>query len=124
MTKKILVVDESSSLRQVMVLVLKKTSYDVVQASDGKEALIKLSQESIDLVITDINMPILSGFEVITEMKHRSNYKLTPIIILTSESSVEMKKKIQEIGIDNWMEKPFDPVQMLNTIDRLMLQTV
>ena len=123
MTKKILIVDKSSSLRQVIVLVLKKTRYDVVEASDGKEALIKLSQESIDLVITDITMPILNGFEMIVEMKHQSNYKLTPIIILTSESSVEMKQKIQDVGIGNWMEKPFDPVKMLNTIDKLMLQT-
>ena len=87
MTKKILIVDDSASVRTVARMALRERGYDVVEASNGQEALVKLEGERCHLVISDVNMPTMDGITLLKEIKRHPNYKFTPVIMLTTESS-------------------------------------
>lgn len=86
MAKSVLVVDDSSSVRQVVGIALKSAGYDVIEASDGKDALGKLNGQKVHLIISDVNMPNMDGITFVKEVKKLANYKFTPIIMLTTES--------------------------------------
>lgn len=118
---KILVVDDSSSLRQVVAISLQGKGYEVIQAGNGKEALTKLDGSKINLVISDVNMPIMDGLTFVTEMKKLPRYKFTPVIMLTTEAGSEMKDKGRAAGVKAWVVKPFKPEQMLNAVAKLIL---
>ncbi len=121
MAKSILVVDDSTSLRQVVAIALKKEGYDVIEASDGQDALDKLTGGKIHLVISDVNMPRMDGITFVKELKKRADYKFTPIIMLTTESGDEMKAAGREAGVKAWVVKPFKPEQMLTAVSKLIL---
>lgn len=120
MAKTILVVDDSASLRQVVSISLKGAGYDVIEASDGRDALGKLNGNRIHLVISDVNMPNMDGITFVQEMKKLPNYKFTPVVMLTTESQQEKKNAGQAAGAKAWMVKPFAPAQMLNAVARLV----
>ncbi len=92
MSKVILVVDDSASVRQVVGIALRGAGYTVVEASDGKDALTKLDGQKINLVISDVNMPNMDGITFLKEMKTKANYKFTPVIMLTTEGAEEKKR--------------------------------
>ena len=117
----ILVVDDSISLRQVVAISLQGKGYDVIQAGNGKEALSKLDGTKINLVISDVNMPIMDGLTFVTEMKKMPKYKFAPVIMLTTEAGSEMKDKGRAAGVKAWVVKPFKPEQMLNAVGKLIL---
>lgn len=117
----ILVVDDSASLRQVVSISLKGKGYDVIQASNGKDALSKLDGTKINLVISDVNMPIMDGLTFVTEMKKLPRYKFTPVIMLTTEAGASMKEKGRAAGVKAWVVKPFKPEQMLTAVAKLIL---
>ena len=120
MSKVILVVDDSASVRQVVGIALKGASYTVVEASDGKDALNKLDGQKINLVISDLNMPVMDGITFVKEMKQKSNYKFTPVIMLTTEGADAKKKEGQAAGAKAWIVKPFRPEQMLQAVSMLI----
>lgn len=120
MAKKILVVDDSASLRQVVSLALKGAGYEVVEASDGVDALAKLDGQKLNLVISDVNMPRMDGLTFVKEMKTKPPYKFTPVIMLTTEAGADMKSKGQAAGVRAWVVKPFQPDQMLNAVAKLV----
>jgi len=121
MGKKILVVDDSASLRQVVAIALKGAGYDVVEASDGNDALKKLTGDKVHLVISDVNMPGMDGITFVQEMKKQAAYKFTPVIMLTTEAGEDMKARGQAAGAKAWVVKPFRPEQMLNAVSKLIL---
>jgi|SRR5690606_3801358 len=121
MAKSILVVDDSASLRQVVAIALKQEGYDVIEASDGQDALNKLTGQKIHLIISDVNMPRMDGITMVKEIKKRPEYKFTPIIMLTTESGDDMKMAGKEAGVKAWVVKPFKPEQMLNAVSKLIL---
>lgn len=121
MSKTILVVDDSTSLRQVVNMALKGAGYEVIEACDGKDALTKLSGQRIHLVICDVNMPNMDGITFVKEMKKNPAYKFTPVIMLTTEGSDEKKKAGQEAGAKAWVIKPFQPQQMLAAVSKLLM---
>ncbi len=121
MAKKILVVDDSASLRQVVAIALKGAGYDVVEASDGNDALKKLTGDKVHLVISDVNMPGMDGITFVQEMKKQAAYKFTPVIMLTTEAGEDMKARGQAAGAKAWVVKPFRPEQMLNAVSKLIL---
>ena len=121
MAKNILVVDDSSSVRQVVSIALKSAGYDVTEASDGKDALGKLTGQKIHLIISDVNMPHMDGITFIKEVKKLANYKFTPIIMLTTESQDDKKREGQAAGARAWVVKPFQPAQMLAAVAKLIL---
>lgn len=121
MAKTILIVDDSDTLRQVVSQVLKGAGYDVVEGKDGKDALGKLTGQKIHLIISDVNMPNMNGFEFVQEVKKMAAYKFTPVIMLTTEVSEQKKEAGREAGAKAWMVKPFQPPQLLTAVSKLIL---
>lgn len=117
----ILVVDDSASLRQVVSISLKGKGYNVIQATDGKDALSKLDGTKVNLIISDVNMPVMDGLTFVTEMKKLPRYKFTPVIMLTTEAGSDMKERGRTAGVKAWVVKPFKPEQMLTAVAKLIL---
>jgi two-component system chemotaxis response regulator CheY len=120
MAKTILIVDDSASLRQVVGIALRGAGYVVIEAVDGKDGLNKLQGQKIHLIISDVNMPVMDGICFLKEVKKNPAYRFTPVIMLTTESSQDMKSRGQEAGAKAWMVKPFKPEQMLNAVSKLL----
>lgn len=121
MSKTILIVDDSASIRQVVGIALRGAGYEVVEACDGSDALSKLDGRKVHLVISDVNMPVMDGITFVKELKQLPKYKFTPVIMLTTESQEEKKKQGQEAGAKAWVVKPFKPDQMLVAVSKLIL---
>ena len=120
MAKKILVIDDSASLREVVSIALQRAGYEVVQAADGKQALDKLDGSRIHLAICDVNMPVMDGISFVKEVKKRQEYRFMPIIMLTTESRESRKQEGQMAGAKAWVVKPFRPEQMLHAVAKLI----
>ncbi|WP_428633414.1 response regulator [Sedimenticola sp.] len=121
MSKTILIVDDSASLRQVVSIALKGAGYTTIEASDGRDALTKLNGERIHLIISDVNMPNMDGITFLKEVKKLPNYKFTPVIMLTTESQEAKKAEGQAAGAKAWVVKPFQPQQMLAAVGKLIM---
>jgi two-component system chemotaxis response regulator CheY len=121
MAKTILIVDDSASVRQLVSLVLKGAGYDVIEGSDGKDALARLTGQKVHLVISDVNMPNMDGISFVKALKLLPTYKFTPVIMLTTESQEQKKKEGQAAGAKAWIVKPFKPEQMLGAVAKLVL---
>lgn len=121
MAKNVLVVDDSSSVRQVVGIALKSAGYDVIEACDGKDALGKLTGQKVHLIISDVNMPNMDGITFVKEIKKLASYRFTPIIMLTTESQESKKAEGQAAGAKAWVVKPFQPAQMLAAVSKLIL---
>jgi two-component system chemotaxis response regulator CheY len=120
MASVILAVDDSASMRQMVNFTLKGAGYQVVQATDGVEALEYARTNSVDLVLTDVNMPRMDGITLVRELRSLSTYKYTPMLVLTTESSTEKKMQGKQAGATGWIVKPFNPEQLLATIARVL----
>ena len=120
MSKVILTADDSSSVRQMVSFTLKQAGYEVVEASDGKDALAKAKSNKINMVITDLNMPNMNGIELIQSLRGEAAYKFIPIVMLTTESQAAKKAEGKSAGATGWIVKPFDPEGLLKTIRRVL----
>ena len=116
----ILAVDDSASMRQMVRYTLEGAGYEVVQAADGVEALERAREKSVDLVLTDVNMPRMDGISLVRELRALANYKFVPMLVLTTESGQETKLRGKEAGATGWLVKPFNPEQLLATIARVL----
>lgn len=121
MAKKILIVDDSSSLRSVVNTALSSAGYDVVEACDGKDALSKLNGDKYNLIISDVNMPNMDGISFVKAMKENPSYKFTPVIMLTTESQEGKMQEGKSAGVKAWVVKPFKPDIMLDAVAKLCL---
>ena len=119
MAKRILTIDDSKTIRDMLMLTLADAGFDVLQAVDGQDGLEVLDKERVDVVITDINMPRMDGYEVIRQMRRNNSHKSTPILVLTTESEKEKKNLAREAGATGWMVKPFDPDRLIATINKV-----
>ncbi len=120
MAASILAVDDSVSMRQMVSFTLKGAGYDVVEAGDGVEALDIAREKSVNLVITDVNMPNMDGISLIKELRSLPSYKFTPLLMLTTESSSEKKQQGRAAGATGWIVKPFNPEQLLNMVKKVL----
>lgn len=120
MAKTVLVVDDSTSMRQMVAFTLKSSGFSVLEGSNGKEGLQKLDGQKVDLVISDLNMPVMNGFEMIKAIRAKSQYKFTPILILTTESQESKKAEGKAAGATGWIVKPFDPKQLLAVVAKVL----
>ena len=118
--KKILAVDDSVSIRQMVSHTLKDAGYDVETANDGSDALRKSKTTKYDVVISDVNMPIMGGFDLVRAMRGIPQYKFIPILMLTTETSVEKKQEGKSAGATGWLVKPFNPETLLKTLKRVL----
>jgi two-component system chemotaxis response regulator CheY len=119
MTKTILTVDDSASLRQMIVLTLTGAGYKVVEAVDGADGFNKATASRVDAVITDLNMPVMNGLEFIKKFRAHPASKGVPIILLTTESDENLKKQAKEAGAIGWIVKPFKQDQLLAVIKKV-----
>ncbi|MBS1190055.1 MAG: response regulator receiver protein [Rhodocyclaceae bacterium] len=121
MSKTVMIVDDSASLRQVVSITLKGAGYEVVEASDGKDALGKLDGRKLHLIISDVNMPNMDGIAFLKAAKQLPDYKFTPVIMLTTEAGEGKKQEGQAAGAKAWVVKPFQPQQMLSAVSKLIM---
>jgi two-component system, chemotaxis family, chemotaxis protein CheY len=121
MSKKLMIVDDSASMRNVVSMTLRGAGYDVIEACDGKDALAKLDGQKLNLIISDVNMPVMDGLAFIKEVKQIPAYKFTPIIMLTTESDQAKRDQARAAGAKAWVIKPFQPQQMLDAVSKLVL---
>lgn len=120
MTKRIMTVEDSTSLREMITFTLGEAGYDVAEAGDGQEALDKLKGFPADLVITDLNMPRMNGIELTRELRSSPAYKFVPIVFLTTESQLQKKQAAKEAGATAWIVKPFKPEQLLQVVRKVL----
>jgi two-component system chemotaxis response regulator CheY len=120
MANLILAVDDSPSMRQMVGQTLRAAGYDVIEASDGVEALEVAKKQVVDLVITDVNMPNMDGITLVAQLRALASYRLVPLLLLTTESSPERKQQGKQAGATGWMVKPFNPDQLLATLARVL----
>lgn len=118
--KTVLVVDDSMSIRQMVAFTLKSTNYQVVEAANGKEGVDKFKTGRFDLVISDVNMPVMDGLSMIKEIRKLTNGKTIPIMVLTTESSDTMKTQGRAAGASGWIVKPFDPNKLIEVVRKLI----
>jgi len=115
---KLLIVDDSTMLRDMLSYALNEGGYnDVTEAIDGIDGLDKSKMTTFDLIITDVNMPNMDGLTLVNELRKLSQYSKTPILVLTTERSDEMKSKGKAAGATGWIVKPFIPDQLLKAVN-------
>ena len=118
--KTIMTVDDSASLRQMVQFVLRDGGYEVIEAVDGVDALAKLKGRELDLILSDINMPNMTGLELTRQLRAMPEYKFIPIVLLTTESHAEKKQEGKAAGATGWIVKPFTPDQLLAVVKKVM----
>ncbi|PJJ99352.1 response regulator [Lysobacteraceae bacterium NML91-0213] len=120
MSARILVVDDSASMRQMVSFALTSAGYAVEEAEDGQVALGRAQSARFNAVITDVNMPNMDGIALIRELRQLPDYKFTPLLMLTTESSADRKADGRAAGATGWLVKPFDPDQLVATVRRVV----
>jgi two-component system chemotaxis response regulator CheY len=119
MSKRILTVDDSKTMRDMLLATLRRAGYDVIQAEDGQDGLAKLEAAGADVIITDINMPVMDGIAFIKACRTRAAFAATPILTLTTESSEEKKAEGRAAGATGWIVKPFNPEKLLRVVEKV-----
>lgn len=120
MSKIIMTVDDSASVRQMVSFTLKQVGYQVIEATDGKDALSKLDGAGVHMVLTDLNMPNMDGIELIRSLRTHPSCRFIPIVMLTTESQAEKKQEGKAAGATGWIVKPFKPDQLLAVIKKVL----
>ena len=120
MSKTALVVDDSTSMRQMVAFTLQSAGFDTIEGENGVAALAAAGEKPLDLVITDLNMPEMDGITFIREMRAKEVYKFTPILLLTTESQDTKKQEGKAAGATGWMVKPFNPDQLVKVINKVV----
>jgi two-component system chemotaxis response regulator CheY len=120
MTKAILVVDDTRSMRAMVAAVLQGAGYEVAEAADGLEALELARKRLYDLVVTDHNMPRMDGVTLVRELRALPHYDPVALIVLSTEASPELKQRGREAGATGWMTKPFEPQRMLDIVAKFI----
>jgi two-component system chemotaxis response regulator CheY len=120
MAKRILTIDDSKTIRDMLRMTLVDAGFEVLQAIDGQDGLDMMTREQVDLVITDINMPKMNGYEVVRHLRNNPSLKGLPILVLTTESDTDKKSLAREAGATGWMVKPFDPERLVATVRKVL----
>lgn len=117
--KRVLTIDDSKTMRDMLMLTLSNNGFEVLQAVDGLDGLDVLGRETVDVVITDINMPKLDGYGVIQHMRERAEYDDLPILVLTTESDSEKKERARKLGATGFIVKPFNPTGLVDVLRKV-----
>jgi len=120
MSVRILAVDDSASMRQMVAFTLKAAGFDVAEAEDGVAALNLAKAEKFKLVLADVNMPNMDGLTLVKNLRSLPDYKFTPLLMLTTESTPEKKAEGKAAGATGWLVKPFNPEQLIATIQKVL----
>lgn len=117
---KVLVVDDSPTMQNIITSTLKSAGMDVVSAEHGLDGLEKLKTVTPDLIITDLNMYHMDGFEFVNSVRQQAAHEFTPILFLTTEDSEDMKMVGKELGATGWVQKPFEPAELIKVINSVV----
>lgn len=120
MGKTALVVDDSLTFRQMVAMALADAQFTVLEAANGQEALDKLSGARVDIIISDVNMPVMDGLTFVRQARTRPQLKSTPILMLTTESQPEVKQQGKAAGATGWIVKPFKAAQLVQVVRDLL----
>ncbi|HBJ38908.1 MAG TPA: two-component system response regulator [Planctomycetaceae bacterium] len=120
MAKTALVVDDSVSIRQMVTFTLQSAGFTTIEGANGVEALAATADKTVDLVVTDLNMPQMDGITLVKELRKRPTFKFTPILLLTTESQDSKKQEGKAAGATGWMVKPFQPDQLLSVVSKVV----
>ena len=120
MSKTILVVDDSASIRQMVAFTVKSSGYEVVEAVDGMDGLEKARSKNFNLILTDQNMPRMDGLALVKSLRALPQYRAVPILMLTTESSDAMKAQGKAAGATGWLVKPFDPQKLIEVVKKVI----
>jgi len=121
MAKRILLVDDSASVRTVARIALTQAGYEMLEAANGEEALLQLSGERVHLIVSDVNMPVMDGITLLRQVKAHPQHKFTPVIMLTTESGQDRKEQGRAAGAKAWITKPFQPQSLIEAVSKLVL---
>lgn len=116
---RILIVDDSPTVREIVVKILKFAEHEVLQAENGIKGLKMLESEPVDMIISDVNMTQMGGFEFVSHVRKREAHAFTPILFLTTENDSEFRQIGREVGATGWLTKPIDPAKLISTIQRI-----
>ncbi len=119
MAKTALIVDDSGVFLRMLESTLWALDYEVTEASDGQEALEKARLQHFDLVLTDQNMPRMDGVELIKGLRTLLSYRNVPILMITTETSDELKAQAKEAGATGWLHKPTNPGKLLEILSKI-----
>jgi two-component system chemotaxis response regulator CheY len=119
MAKRVITVDDSRTVREMVSFTLKGAGYEVLEAEDGKDAIAKLASQTVDVVITDLNMPNMNGIDLIRALRADARFKFTPILMLTTESDDSKKGEGKAAGATGWLVKPFNPEKLIQTVQKV-----
>jgi len=122
-TMTIMVVDDFDVIRDLVSLILRKEGHEVLESRNGREALDLLSDNKIDMLITDLNMPEMDGIELVKTVRSRPGLGFVPIVMISSEILEARKQKAYEAGINDWVPKPFIAKQLRNVLTKYAQQS-
>ena len=116
----ILIVDDSSLIRTVASEATVEAGHTPILAVNGEDGLKKLEENYIDLVFSDINMPVMNGLDMVAKIKENDQYKFVPIIMLTTENNPDLKARGKELGVKAWLLKPFNREKFFTAVQKLI----
>jgi len=118
--RRVLIVDDAVSMRQMVSFTLRQGGYEVIEAEHGQDALNKLQGIMVDLILTDLNMPVMDGITLIQNVRKIPAMKNKPILMLTTEGLASKKEQGKAAGATGWIVKPFDPDKLLQTLAKVL----
>jgi len=119
-SKKVMVVEDVKNIRELLSLILKNEGFDVIESVNGQDAWNKLDGSGIDMLITDLNLPEMNGFELVRKLRSSSDFHLTPVLMVTSENHEIIRKKAKQLGVNEWLMKPLIPEDLMDVVRRLI----
>ena len=122
MSKKVCIVDDQPSLRQMLRFALGQQGYNICEAANGVEAIKLLAEESVDLLIVDWQMPVMNGMELIRIVREKPEYDELPIIMISCRDDISVRKEAYSLGVNSWLKKPFRMAQILNVVNNVLVE--
>jgi two-component system chemotaxis response regulator CheY len=119
---RVLVVDDSPTMQNIVTATLKSENFEVFLAEHGLDALKLLNKCTPDLIITDLNMYMMDGFEFVSHVRRKPEFEFTPILFLTTETAEDLKQVGRDLGATGWIEKPFDPKTLVRVVRSVLHQ--
>jgi two-component system, chemotaxis family, chemotaxis protein CheY len=123
MAYNVLIVDDSNTMRKVIAKALTLSGFqlgDCLEAGNGQEALIVLDSHWVDLILTDLNMPVMDGWEMIHHLKDSPTLAAIPVVLITTEGSETRLRELYELGIKDYIQKPFLPETLRDVLTRIL----
>ena len=119
-SKRVMVVEDVKNVRELLSLILKNEGFDVIESANGQDAWNKLGGSYIDMLITDLNMPEMNGFELVKKLRNSADFHSTPVLMVTSENHEPIKRKARQLGVNEWLMKPLIPSDLMDAVRRLI----